>query len=149
MQRVLGMFLQISAVISTPASATHVREQSCSTVRIGTIRFTAHRCACVPADSWNETHCTKGADGQCLPRPVQGLWNEIAVGGMTMRDAISGWWNGDDSKPAPFVHDPPWDPNGKAPGPAWPNQPDHPPPIVPWYTSRFITNPTCRGMPWY
>ena len=22
-------------------------------------------------------------------------------------------------------------------------------PPVPWYTSRFFTNPTCRGFPWY
>eukprot|EP01052_Picozoa_sp_SAG31_P011978 SAG31_NODE_690_length_12796_cov_4.634559_10_plen_1106_part_00 len=99
--------------------------------------------------SWNGTHCAKGIDGKCLPRPVQGLWNELAVGGTTMRAAISTWWNADDSKPALFVHDLPWDPDGKAPTSQWPAQPDHPPPIVPWYTSRYISNPTCRGMPWY
>lgn len=62
----------------------------------------------LPADSWNSTHCARDPDGQCLPRPNQGLWNEIAVGGSTMRQAISTWWNADDTKPAPFLHDLPW-----------------------------------------
>lgn len=99
---------------------------------------------------WNATHCATGTDGRCLPRPLNSLWNEIAVGGSTMREAISEWWANDCTKPAPLLMDAPWNPDGQPPpGGQWPPQPDHPPPIVPWYTSNYITNPTCRGMPWY
>merc|ERR1719201_2783616 len=50
-----------------------------------------------------------------VPRPTTGVWNEITVGGLTMQAAISKWWNGNGSAPAPFLHDVPWDPKRPPP----------------------------------
>ena len=56
-------------------------------------------------------------DQSKVPRAFTGVWNEIAVGGLTMQAAISKWWSGDDSAPAPFLHDAPWNPAGIPPAP--------------------------------
>ena len=81
-----------------------------------------------------------------VPRAVDGVWNEIAIDGTTMQEAIASWWEGE--VPPTFLADPPWDAGGKPPElrPPWTGKGDPP---VPWWTSRFMTNPTCKGFPWY
>ena len=82
------------------------------------------------------------------------VWNVIAVGGVTMREAVSAWWASDDAAPPALHHDGYWNASGVPPADA-PSPPDAAAdgglgaPIVPPWTSRYFTNPTCRGFPWY
>jgi len=84
------------------------------------------------------------------PRPLDSVWNQIAINGVTMRQAIDAWWDDRDATPA-WHQDSFWNPSGTPP---LVDQVAHPgysvdAPPVPAYTSRFFTNPTCRGYPWY
>lgn len=89
-----------------------------------------------------------------VPRQVDGVWNQISIDGTTMQAAISEWWAQptDSASPAEvatrFWADPPWDPDAKPPEvrPPWTGKGDPP---VPWWTSRFMRNKSCRGYPWY
>ena len=95
-----------------------------------------------------------------VPRKQNGIWNEISVGGKTIQEAVSLWWNGDDSKPAAFAVDHVWNASGVPPT-TLASTPllsvkgvvaqarAGKTPIVPWYTNKYISNPTCRGYPWY
>lgn len=98
-----------------------------------------------------------------VPRAANGIWNEIVVGGKTMQQAVSEWWNGDVTKPATFLQDTFLNPDGQPPSAEEAQQirmlrgevaveggvQAGKTPVVPWYTNKFITNPTCRGYPWY
>jgi len=98
-----------------------------------------------------------GAHTNPLPKhSLDAVWNQLSIDGTTMRQAIDKWWNADASKePGPWLQDTYWDPAGKPPAPPHHSdvgQHDHldaNAPPVPWYTSRFFTNPSCRGFPWY
>ena len=99
-----------------------------------------------------------------VPRAFDSVWNQISIDGLTMREAIDTWWlsatstNGTRSlrisargekKPLSLLHaDTPWDPTRKAPEyrAPWTGKKDPP---VPWWTSRFMSNPSCQGYPWY
>jgi hypothetical protein len=96
-------------------------------------------------------------------RSLDAVWNQISIGKTTMRQAIDQWWSADATKDAgPYLQDGYWDPTGKPPTPPHVSSLDDPvalhtisdgrderAPPVPWYTSRFFTNPSCRGYPWY
>ena len=114
--------------------------------------------SCYLGSYWGMTFsCGEAGTASCtqVPRQKDGVWNQIAIKGKTMRKAVGDWWAG---KPALF-YDPPWDPQGKPPvvtavkhssesqqhGDDWHVSA----PKVPWYTSHFYSNPTCRGYPWY
>lgn len=96
--------------------------------------------------------------GTPQPHALDAVWNQISVGGKTMREAISEWWaQADPSKPGPWLADCTWDPQGKPPIAAvsfvdetnsGDDEAERAPP-VPFYTSRFFCNPTCSGFPWY
>jgi hypothetical protein len=134
--------------------------------------------SCYLGSYWGMTFaCSEAGTASCaqVPRQRDGVWNQIAIKGRTMRQAVGDWWVG---KPA-VVYDPPWNPQGKPPqsrssveaaaSSATPaaetthhqfHSSGHPDeqagvragggaPRVPWYTSHFYTNPTCRGYPWY
>ena len=102
---------------------------------------------------------TYGKSSSQINISFSGVWNQIAVGGKTMQLAISQWWDAEASAPGSdhFYADTPWNASGSPPtAPSSPSRRgtstshdivDHP--GVPWYTSRFFTNPTCRGYPWY
>ena len=93
--------------------------------------------------------------GTPQPHALDAVWNQISVGGSTMRQAISQWWKADPSKPGPWLADCTWDPQGKPPPGSSVGESYHADdeagdaPPVPFYTSRFFCNPTCRGFPWY
>lgn len=75
-------------------------------------------------------------------------WNQIAIDGTTMRDAITAWWNG--TEPKKLYKDCTWHPTGviptnKPPG-SGPGTGDR---GIPWYTSQYMCNPTCWGNPFY
>eukprot|EP00658_Telonema_sp_P-2_P034896 TRINITY_DN25446_c0_g1_i2.p1 TRINITY_DN25446_c0_g1~~TRINITY_DN25446_c0_g1_i2.p1 ORF type:complete len:318 (+),score=40.75 TRINITY_DN25446_c0_g1_i2:355-1308(+) len=100
---------------------------------------------CYLGSYWGMTFsCDLGGPGSCdhVPRLQDGVWNQISVAGKKMREAVGDWWAG---RPAVY-YDPPWNPAGAPPTPVGLRVGA---PIVPWYTSRFYTNPTCRGYPWY
>lgn len=99
-----------------------------------------------------------------LPKhALDAVWNQLSIGKTTMRQAIDQWWSADASKESgPYLQDDYWDPMGKPPTPpqvsslvdfaafrATRDDRDERAPPVPWYTSRFFTNPSCRGYPWY
>ena len=88
-------------------------------------------------------------DQSKVPRATTGVWNEIAVDGLTMQQAISKWWNGAATEPGPFLHDVPWNPSGTPPTGVGQSGTRDGAPVVPWYTARWMSNPTCRGYPWY
>ena len=121
----------------------------------------------------NYTECyPPPCNGTRVTTPMKGIWEEIAVGGVTMRAAITSWWQGA-ATAAPVWHvDSFWDPDGLPPnGSAFATEVTEPvearrrllddgfgrqrrnarrgPPPVPWYVSRYMTNPSCRGFPWY
>ena len=104
------------------------------------------------------------------------VWNIISVGGVTMREAVSTWWASGGNNSAPMLyHDSLWNASGVPPAAAGtellpegvgeyhhhgggggsgesgaPRPGDGlGAPIVPPWTSRYFTNPTCRGFPWY
>ena len=83
-------------------------------------------------------------------RPVSGVWNQITVGGKTMQQAISEFWNTpmDSQAPGKFYQDDVWDPAGKPPS-GLEGRAEGGAPVVPWWSARWMTNPTCRGFPWY
>ena len=83
-------------------------------------------------------------------RPVSGVWNQITVGGKTMQQAISEFWNTpmDSQAPGKFYQDDVWDPAGKPPS-GLESRAEGGAPVVPWWSARWMTNPTCRGYPWY
>ena len=96
--------------------------------------------------------------GTLPPHPLDAVWNQISVGGQTMRQAISTWWNAVDlTTPGPWLADCLWNPEGKPPAATTSaaqlqlrgNASEGNAPPVPAYTSRFFCNPTCRGYPWY
>eukprot|EP01052_Picozoa_sp_SAG31_P033696 SAG31_NODE_3843_length_3823_cov_17.361171_2_plen_80_part_00 len=79
-----------------------------------------------------------------------------------MQEAISEWWGLPMGTAGSFYGDKPWDPTGKPPSAVddgtlqriagnTANRGDSKveAPIVPWYTSRWMSNPSCRGYPWY
>lgn len=72
-------------------------------------------------------------------------WNQIQVGGKTMRQAFVSWWTSGDSTQ---YKDLPWNPNATIPTPPGVGA-NAGTPVVPWYVNRFMQNPTCRGNPWY
>eukprot|EP00658_Telonema_sp_P-2_P013840 TRINITY_DN15248_c0_g1_i11.p2 TRINITY_DN15248_c0_g1~~TRINITY_DN15248_c0_g1_i11.p2 ORF type:complete len:184 (+),score=41.20 TRINITY_DN15248_c0_g1_i11:151-702(+) len=78
-----------------------------------------------------------------VPRQHDGVWNQISVAGTTMRQAVSDWWDGKQA----VYYDDTWD--ASATPPTTDDGPIVGAPIVPWYTSHYFTNPTCRGYPWY
>ena len=77
-------------------------------------------------------------------------WNQIRIGGVSMRDAVHAWWNGSDTSKT-LHRDCLW--NGTSTGgPAWPGTgppPGNPDGRMPWYTSKYNCNPTCWGNPFY
>ena len=77
-------------------------------------------------------------------------WNQIRIGGVSMRDAVHAWWNGSDTSKT-LHRDCLW--NGTSTGgPAWPGigtPPGNPDGRMPWYTSKYNCNPTCWGNPFY
>jgi hypothetical protein len=94
------------------------------------------------------------------------VWNIISIGGMTMREAVSAWWAAGNASSPMLHHDGYWNasgvpPAGAATAAAAAAAAGPPPsarraatealgaPIVPPWTSRYFTNPTCRGFPWY
>ena len=89
------------------------------------------------------------------------VWNIISVGGVTLREAVSAWWASDGTAAPMLHHDSYWNASGVPPaaeaGLAAPAQyhayggarAGLDAPIVPPWTSRYFTNPTCRGFPWY
>ena len=89
------------------------------------------------------------------PPDKLGIWQQIEVGGISMRDAISRWWHAADGAPPQLHVDALWDPSGTPPhdvtvdGIASSLERTAKAPPVPWYTSRYMQNPTCRGFPWY
>eukprot|EP01062_Namystynia_karyoxenos_P052886 TRINITY_DN42589_c0_g1_i3.p2 TRINITY_DN42589_c0_g1~~TRINITY_DN42589_c0_g1_i3.p2 ORF type:complete len:346 (+),score=84.75 TRINITY_DN42589_c0_g1_i3:424-1461(+) len=94
--------------------------------------------------------------GSCehVPRPGDAVWNLVAVAGTTMRAAVGEWWRAAPGAPARHWADALWNASGAPPSAAalrpsvgWAVGEEAPP--VPWYTSRFMTNPSCRGFPWY
>eukprot|EP01062_Namystynia_karyoxenos_P022143 TRINITY_DN18469_c0_g1_i1.p1 TRINITY_DN18469_c0_g1~~TRINITY_DN18469_c0_g1_i1.p1 ORF type:complete len:499 (+),score=185.96 TRINITY_DN18469_c0_g1_i1:78-1499(+) len=106
---------------------------------------------CYLGSYWESDFST--TDPAKVPRQQDGIWNEIAVGGKTMRQAVSDWWHGTGAE---WRADKVWDPAGQPPSGAVP------PPVnltavglgieapgVPWYTARWMHNPSCRGFPWY
>jgi hypothetical protein len=111
--------------------------------------------SCYLGSYWGMTfECSEAGTASCaqVPRPKDGVWNQISINGKTMRQAVGDWWTG---KSAVF-YDPPWDPQGKPPSSlvvqsqeVVGNGGGTAAPRVPWYTSHFYTNPTCRGYPWY
>ncbi len=110
--------------------------------------------SCYLGSYWGMTFsCGEAGTGSCaqVPRQKDGVWNQIGINNTTMRQAVSDWWQG---RPAVY-YDPPWDPQGKPPVFAADGIDDEragdgsEAPKVPWYTSHFYTNPTCRGYPWY
>ena len=60
-----------------------------------------------------------------LPRAFNGIWNQIAIKGQTMQQAVSSWWHlppptgsGDDAAAVatgPWLVDVPWNPQGQPP----------------------------------
>ena len=103
---------------------------------------------------------------------TRGIWHTIEIGGVTMQQAVAAWWSAGqgDAAAGQLYADSVWNASGVPPNPI--NQcpstststdlqrhpaavfgPDlhsqHGPPPVPNYTSRFMTNPSCRCMPWY
>ena len=109
--------------------------------------------SCFLGSYWGMTfYCGEAGTASCaqVPRQKDGVWNQISINGKTMRQAVADWWNG---KPAVY-YDPPWDPQGKPPASEANDIAERADngdqaPRVPWYTSHFYTNPTCRGYPWY
>ena len=94
--------------------------------------------------------CGEAGTASCaqVPRQKDGVWNQLSINGKTMRQAVGDWWQG---KPAVY-YDTEWDPQGKPPvgaAPAVGAGGEVQAPKVPWYTSHFYTNPSCRGYPWY
>ena len=111
------------------------------------------------------------------PGKIKGIWRIIKIGGKTIQQAITDWWEADDGDAAAskLYADTVWNASGLPPktvnlcppqsSERWWNttlaaRPDaaffgpgvhgqRGPPPVPNYTSRFMTNPTCRCMPWY
>ena len=107
-----------------------------------------------------------------INKSYSGVWNQISVGGTTMQQAISQWWDAADSAAGTthWYEDTLWNATAVPPTvPGFPSanggvglgNPDgenlaravqrlnESAPGVPWYTSRFFTNPSCRGYPWY
>ena len=105
---------------------------------------------------------------------LTGIWNQISVAGVTMQAAISRWWRGAVSAAPVWYLDSYWNPSGTPPPNVPPPSPTtmeeqeddaspaarkrtntrrvgrrRAPPAVPWYVSRYFTNPSCRGFPWY
>jgi hypothetical protein len=92
------------------------------------------------------------------------VWNIISINGVTMREAVSAWWAGGNASSPMLHHDGYWNPSGVPPtgaaaasfsplshsgsASAEPGAAAGAPIVPPW-TSRFFTNPTCRGFPWY
>jgi hypothetical protein len=93
------------------------------------------------------------------------VWNIISVNNVTMREAVSTWWHSGNTSAPLLYHDSYWNasgvPTGEGAGAAAPYHThdgsdgalargaDLGAPIVPPWTSRYFTNPTCRGFPWY
>lgn len=86
------------------------------------------------------------------------VWNIITVQGKTMQEAVSDWWLGTSPTANKFYADAVWDATGKPP--SSPNRfvsriaqsalnGSARAPVVPWYTARWLSNPSCRGFPWY
>jgi hypothetical protein len=99
--------------------------------------------------------------------------------GKTMQQAISDWWAAPSTAAAAFTADKGWNSTGVPPQPGWPPKKQHTTeqqgggdgedwdwvdsfadwkdkdwdgvgaPLVPWYSSHFMTNPYCVGYPWY
>eukprot|EP01051_Picozoa_sp_SAG22_P008057 SAG22_NODE_594_length_8738_cov_20.249219_5_plen_111_part_00 len=89
-----------------------------------------------------------------LPRAEGGVWNQIEIGGVTMQQAIAKWWAlGDGASETVWSHDGGWNATNTVP----PTPPPAvaavmsaaPTPVVPWYSNHYMTNPSCRGYPWY
>lgn len=117
----------------------------------------------------NYTECyPPPCNGTRVVTPLDGIWNVLEVGGVSMQAAISKWWNvGDVDKDEEgggdslWHVDSYWDPNGLPPTRAdggaaapWSSSMARSkvtrrrgPPPVPWWVSRYMTNPSCRGYP--
>lgn len=116
--------------------------------------------SCYLGSYWGMTFaCGEAGTASCaqVPRQKDGVWNQISIKGKTMRQAVGEWWGG---KPAVY-YDPPWNPQGKPPAAAAVEGAEvssstaesggrpvgDEAPKVPWFTSHFYTNPSCRGYP--
>ena len=93
------------------------------------------------------------------------VWNIIAVGNFTLREAVSAWWVSEGAPGAPMRHhDCYWNASGVPTAEGADSQGglqaydaqgrgdgggELDAPIVPPWTSRYFCNPTCRGFPWY
>jgi hypothetical protein len=80
-----------------------------------------------------------------------------------MQQAISEWWALPMGTAGKFYGDAVWNSAGTPPGGASGAGQDHldraavdsadksgtRTPVVPWYTSKWMSNPSCRGYPWY
>lgn len=93
------------------------------------------------------------------------VWNIIAVGNVSMREAVGSWWSSNGTAAPMLHHDCYWNASGVPPldtdidvrdtyhtyggavDDGGGNNLDAP--IVPPWTSRYFCNPTCRGFPWY
>ena len=75
--------------------------------------------------------------------------------------AITKWWTLTDSasdSEAVWSHDDGWNSTNVAPKPPQITAAaagernglsSAPTPVVPWYSNHYMTNPSCRGYPWY
>ena len=153
----------IKPVVRTVASFT-----SASSARYGMSLLAAscsHLTSRHLSQYWEESFGTTPQAAGKVERPTTGVWNTITVGGKTMQEAVSEFWNEPVEReggsgttrlvaPAKLYQDPPWDPNGKPPSgsggtPELAAQMHGGAPVVPWYTAKWMSNPTCRGYPWY
>ena len=67
-----------------------------------------------------------------------------------MQQAISEWWTLPIGTAGKFYGDVAWNAAGTPPGRGESSErSDGSTPVVPWYTSKWMSNPSCRGYPWY
>ena len=73
-----------------------------------------------------------------------------------MQEAITEWWELPVGTAGTFYGDGVWNAAGKPPPAASALESQEKrsddgarTPVVPWYTSKWMTNPSCRGYPWY
>ena len=75
-----------------------------------------------------------------------------------MQQAISEWWALPMGTAGKFYGDVAWNAAGTPPGRGESSETSDGSsvandksgtPVVPWYTSKWMSNPSCRGYPWY
>ena len=103
---------------------------------------------CYLGSYFDESFGTTPQAAGYVHRPVSGVWNQITVGGKTMQQAISDFWN-DAPTGNTFYADVAWNPKGTPPNPPVGGAIGASTPVVPWYSAKWMSNPSCRGYPWH